>query len=117
MQESEVSEMVGGIVIEVAEVKDQSDVLFIDCHDRHYCETCAIYVEKNETSLRIEPGDSIWWQGRYAMWTPKANADKPNCGHRHHVSCQRCGVDYDIRIPRVGYSGAVHPAREQKGGE
>ncbi len=109
--------MVGGIVIEVASVRDRPDVLFVDVADRaggpkSKNQTCAIYVEKNPTSEKIEIGDSLWWQGRFAMWTPLANR-KPLCDHEHHYSCQRCGVDYDIKIPRVGYSGVTHPARKE----
>lgn len=96
--------MVGGIVIEVAEVRDRPDVLFVDCRETNpkYRDTCAIYVEKNETSMCIEPGDSLWWQGRWAMWTPQANRRSEE---------GKCGRDYDIKIPRVGYSGVQHPAR------
>ena len=32
---------------------------------------CAIYVERNEDALQIKQGDSLWWQGRKAYWTPK----------------------------------------------
>lgn len=104
--------MVGGIVIEVSEVKDQPDVLFIDCRDRTYSkDTCAIFVEKNATSEQVQIGDRIWWQGCEAMWTPDANLGK-TCNCREHDDCSsRSGVDYDIRIPRVGYSGVNHPVR------
>jgi len=38
-------------------------------------------------------GDSIWWQGEKAMWTPRwANTSG------------KCGVDYDIQYTRIGYS-------------
>lgn len=98
--------MVGGIVIEVAEVRGRSDVLFVDCRDTRSRDTCAVYLEKNETSDKIQVGDSIWWQDRVAMWTPSGSERLQG------------GVDCDIRIPRVGYSGVVHPFREaeQAGG-
>lgn len=107
--------MVGGTVIEVAEVKDRPDILFVDCRERttgYAGSTCAIYVERNKDSERIEVGDSLWWQGGWAMWTPQANRVK-NCNHRHHESCNRTGIDYDIKIPRRGYSGVEHPARRE----
>lgn len=104
--------MVGGIVIEVSEVKGEPDILYVDCADRTTRrgkpDTCAICVQKNATSERIQIGDSLWWQGGWAMWTPKENRlteeRSTRAGHK-------CGVDYDIRIPRVGYSGVRHPAR------
>ncbi len=106
--------MVGGTVIEVAEVKDRSDVLYVDTADmpegRRKPDTCAIFIQRTETSEKIEVGDALWWQGDWAYWTPKANR-KPSCGYRHHVSCQRAGVDYDIKIRRIGFSGVAHPSR------
>lgn len=105
--------MVGGIVIEVAEVAGKPDVLFVNVAERnppsgraHSPETCAIYVEKNATSDLIAYGDSLWWQGSDALWTPKANCKPDGSG-------QRGGVDYDIRIPRRGYSGIEHPIRRR----
>lgn len=92
--------MVGGRVIEVCGYSDRPDVLFVDVADRPYSriETCAVNVERNETSERIEVGDSLWWQCGWCYWTPQNS-------HR-----QKCGVDFDIKIPKVGYSGIVHPA-------
>ena len=78
--------MVGGIVIEVAW---RGYKVFVDCHDTHYRDTCAIYVERNEDSEQIEVGDRLWWQGGSAMWTP---ADESRM---------------EVRIPRVGYSGVA----------
>lgn len=99
--------MIGGRVIEVAEVPDRPDVLFVDVADRPYrtVETCAIYVERNEQSLQIEVGDTVWWHGRLAMWTPQSNI-----GYHLHDDAQQ-GVDFDIKIPRIGYSGVQHPSR------
>lgn len=105
--------MVGGKVIEVCSVKDRPDVLFVDCADkprgRSKADTCAIYVERTPSAEKIEIGDSLWWQGRTAYWTPACNnisseesAKRGNKG----------GRDYDIPIPRVGYSGVKHPSRE-----
>ncbi len=100
--------MVGGRVIEVAEVPGRPEVLFVDCaeraHGRRRCDTCAIYVERNPTSLQIEIGDSLWWQGRLAYWTPQQNRGRDRA---------KSGVDYDIAIPRVGYSGVQHPSRSK----
>lgn len=57
--------MIGGIVIEVANVKDRPNVLYVDCRDRN--DTCAVYVERNAKSDQIQIGDSLWWQGRFVL--------------------------------------------------
>lgn len=104
--------MVGGTVIEVADQPGRPDVLFVDCADkprgRRVADTCAINVERNANSERIEIGDSVWWQGGWAMWTPKDNRCAMDEAERRGL---KCGVDFDIKIPRVGYSGAGHPSR------
>ena len=100
--------MVGGTV---EEVLWRTDRIWVNAKDNNHASECAIYVERNATSERIKPGDQIWWQGRMAMWTP-AESRVEECGHREHITCLgRCGVDYDIQIPRVGYSGVSHPAK------
>lgn len=107
--------MVGGKVIEVAEVPGRPEILFVDCADmprgRRKPDTCAIYVERNKTSEQIQIGDSLWWQGPYAMWTPQRNRMVETEAERRGL---KCGVDYDIKIPRVGCSGVTHPARKGK---
>lgn len=112
--------MVGGNVIEVCNVPGRPDVLFVDVADRaggpeSRIQTCAVYVERNENSERIQIGDSLWWQCGFCMWTPQANRLEV-CNHEHHYSCQRCGVDYDIKIPKIGYSGVSHPLMNDSGG-
>lgn len=97
--------MVGGTVIEVSEVSGRPEVLFVDCRDRTYAkDTCAIYVERNQTSERIELGDCVWWQGRHAYWTPQTNRERDEAD-------LGCGIDFDIPLPRVGFSGVTHPSR------
>lgn len=96
--------MVGGKAIEVADVKERPGVIFVDVADRgggRRTDTCAIYVERNSNSEKIEIGDSLWWQGGWAMWTPAT----------YRQGSGKCGVDYDIKIPRVGFSGIKHPTR------
>lgn len=87
--------MVGGIVIEAAE---RDGRIFIDCRDRHNRDTCAIWVEKDENSVQVQIGDSIWWQGGHAMWTPAAVRDAKQ-------ENTRSGVDYDIKLRKVSNSG------------
>jgi hypothetical protein len=90
--------MVGGRVKETLIIGDR---VWVNARDTTYRDECAIYVERNPNSERIQPGDMIWWQGRSAMWTPAEN-----------LGLSRCGVDYDIEIPRIGYSGVSHPGKK-----
>lgn len=93
--------MVGGIV---KEVLLRGDKVWVNARCTTYRDECAIYVVRNSDAERIRVGDSIWWQGRMAMWTPYENTQRPEAE-------LRCGVDFDIQIPRIGYSGVVHPAQ------
>ena len=89
--------MVGGTVVEICEFEGKYWVNVRDNRDE-----CAIFVEKNEDSDKVEIGDGLWWQGRDAFWTPqdfKGASEKGMSG----------GVHYDIKIPRIGYSGVPHP--------
>jgi hypothetical protein len=80
--------MVGGVVIEVITLPDR---LWINTMNRKRLDDrCAIYVERNETSERIKPNDSLWWQGDHAFWTP----------HNRRVDSP-----FDIMIRRIGFSG------------
>lgn len=99
--------MVGGIVIEVV---DLATKVYINVADRPYSklEECAIYVERNVDSERIEIGDAVWWQGGFAMWTPQGSRVG---GEKAEKRGLKCGKDYDIKIPRIGYSGVNHPSR------
>lgn len=94
--------MVGGEVIDVVRCLDRVWVNTIEPQRPN--QPCAIYVERNEASERIQPGDALWWQGRYAMWTPAENRVPMGSRPDH-----RGGIDYDVRIPRVGYSGVSEP--------
>jgi hypothetical protein len=87
--------MVGGKIVEV---NDCGELLEVVCADRTYPkERCAVKIKKGKHWKALRPGDSFWWQGSRAMWTPQENAvsDKPG---------QVCGKDYDIVFRRVGYS-------------
>lgn len=99
--------MVGGTVIEVV---DLATKVYVNCADkprgRKKADECAIYVKRTPESEKIEIGDSIWWQGRVAYWTTCANRN----GHNRGLEC---GVDYDIPIPRIGYSGVSHPTNRE----
>lgn len=98
--------MIGGTVIETIELEDR---VWINCQDDNYpSDRCAIYVEKDSKARCVSEGDSVWWQSDRAMWTPACNRGK-TCDHRHHYSCSRVGVDYDIRLKRIGFSGVSRP--------
>lgn len=94
--------MIGGMVIEVIDnVMGRPDVIWVNVMDtqppkRKRFDMCAIYVDKNETSLQIRAGDSIWWQGNIALWTPRKVKESGD-------------GEYDIHIPRVGFSGVQRP--------
>lgn len=92
--------MVGGVVVKVVPLMDK---VWVNCEETDSAQQCAIYVERNDSSLKIRPGDSLWWQGAYAMWTPFENRGKPN---------GKAGVDYDRRILRIGNSGVAYPTME-----
>jgi hypothetical protein len=100
--------MVGGIVIEVV---PESGRVWLNVRDKVYTkDTCAIYVERTPEAMLVSPGDSVWWQGEWAMWTPQSYLGV-GCQHREHVDCTgHAGTDYDIRIPRASYSGVGRPA-------
>lgn len=97
--------MVGGKVIEVIARPDK-EIIWVNCQDNR--DECAIYVVMNEMSRKIKPGDSLWWQSDSAMWTPAENRWKNPEG--------KCGVDFDIRLPRVGFSGVPRPTPDMLAG-
>lgn len=97
--------MVGGTVIEVVESASRVWVNVRD--DAHPRDTCAVYLEP--AGLVVTPGDALWWQGEFCYWTPKAKR-VAECEHREHITCEgKAGVDYDIPIRRLSYSGVRRP--------
>ena len=101
--------MVGGTVEEV--IPCAEGTIWVGCVETRpnpparRPDRCAIYVEATDTAMRIAPGDIVWWQGQDAMWTPAKNRKRPEAE-------LRCGKDFDIRIPRSGYSGVPRPPAE-----
>jgi hypothetical protein len=96
---------VGG---KVCEVIDTGDRVWIDTKNvvRHtktgkrlYTEHCAIYVRRDDRSRCVSVGDSVWWQGRHAMWTPRAKDGSVLTGP-------------DVLLDRIGYSGVKRPEGE-----
>lgn len=79
--------MVGGVVINIVKMDEST---WVECLDTTYAsDTCAIRV-KDAREMKV--GDSLWWQGNRAMWTPK-----PDDGRE------------DIILERVGYSHSTIP--------
>lgn len=100
--------MVGGVVIGISKQNEKTHVHVADCP--HYpqhgrgdeCprpDTLCVYTDaikvRDDTPVEIQIGDSFWWQSGYCYWTPKANRNKPG---------NRSGVDYDIKLTKLGYS-------------
>lgn len=81
---------VGGRVVEVQRFEDR---IWVATKERDYPrdEPTAVYVERNEDSEWICPGDSLWWQMRTAYWTPQTLERR------------------DVTIPRIGYSHTERP--------
>ena len=93
--------MVGGNVTEVRVV--DAECLWVNCEStQHAGQFCAIQIERTEQGEKVEAGDMLWWQGRYAMHTPQENRKRPEDELRQ-------GVDYDVQIPRASYSGVPRP--------
>lgn len=109
--------MVGGVIIGLSRNHDgETHVNVADCphqpkHGRgDECprpDTCCVYTDgkrEDGSEAELAIGDSFWWQSGSCYWTPRANVGA-TCGHREHIDCKRrCGVDYDIRLKKLGYS-------------
>jgi hypothetical protein len=84
----------GGIIIEVVDSVTDGKV-WINCRDHRFGDVNGIWVERTAEAQQIEFGDTVWWQGQYAYWTP-ANRSR-----------------FDVRIPRIG-ADVTQPVRGQK---
>ncbi len=68
----------------------------------------AIQVEKNLLIKRhMSPGDTVWWQGRKAFWTPRDRRLPDGDGVWHLAE--------DVELARVGYSYSVDDDGRVKG--
>ena len=90
---------VGGKVIETI---DTGSRVWINTEEVLNGQTCAIYVERTPAALSVSPGDSVWWQGSWAMWTPK---DKHG----------RAYSKADMHLARIGFSGVSRPDAAMRG--
>ena len=75
--------MVGGMIIALAEGEQG---IIVTVGEQPYGNLQTLCVEVARTNHRLGLGDTLWWQGKYAYWTP---AD---------------GSQSDVRIPRLSYS-------------
>lgn len=86
--------MVGGRVIETIPcVVDGEARVWINVRGTRgeHGNTCAVYVEDAPSARSVSEGDSLWWQGSWAFWTP------------------RVGGFSDYRLRRIGCSGVSRP--------
>lgn len=82
--------MVGGIIVDI--VKVDAGKWWVNCVEnfvRRTPDQCAIYLDP--LGRPVDVGDTVWWQGRSAFWTP---ADRSLI---------------DVKLPRIGCSGVSHP--------
>jgi hypothetical protein len=83
---------VGGKVVETIVLDEK---VWVNTKDGPYKSTTAIYVERTAESRSISEGDTVWWQGQWAFWTP-AN-----------------GPFEDRKLKRIGFSGVKRPEVEK----
>lgn len=86
---------VGGKVVETIVLADK---VWVNTRERQSGDECAIYVERTPESRTISNGDSLWWQGRNAYWTPRSGSMKRNPPFT------------DRKIARIGCSGVSRPS-------
>lgn len=90
----------GGIVIETIAVKNR---IWINTKEKEYYRTeCAIYVEDTPEARCVSKGDTVWWQGDKAYWTPKDKNGNP---------IERKDGKYvaNVVLKRIGFSGVKRP--------
>jgi len=59
--------MIGGIVRSVNQVNKHLKTALLVQDDRS-SDFCVVNVQ---TDIKINVGDTVWWQGRFVYWTPK----------------------------------------------
>lgn len=99
--------MVSGVVIGVSRSEGKAHVHVAECphypkHRKGLCpnpDTCCVYTDevrvKDGVRVEVQIGDSFWWQAGQCYWTPKENREREG---------NRCGVDFDIALKKIGYS-------------
>lgn len=85
---------VGGTVIETV---ISGDCVWINTKEKpEYRSECAIYVDNTPEARAVSEGDTVWWQGGFAFWTPKNKHGK------------RVGP-VEVKLKRRGASGISRP--------
>lgn len=79
--------MVGGVIEAVTPRGNAWRIVVIDKREGG-TDWASVTIERSP-HYYPRPGDSLWWQGRYAYWTP---ADKSQ---------------QDVRLERIGYASGV----------
>ncbi len=88
-------------VLKVINIVELEDHTWLQCESQADGQVCATRIYgptpvliANEDAVRrpMRPGDALWWQGRYAFWTPL-----PSLGVA------------DLVLPRFGYSHEMIP--------
>lgn len=89
--------MTGGKVVETIELEDK---IWVNCedetvpqwNDKNFApKQSAIYIEKTAAGRCVQDGDTIFWEGEYALWTPRKKAFT------------------DYKLKRVGAVGVKRP--------
>lgn len=94
----------GGIVVET--IICPNGRVWINTKEKEYYRSeCAIYVKDSPQARCVAVGDSVWWQGNQAFWTPK---DK--CGKPIERKDGKCNVA-NVVLERIGFSGVKRPAQ------
>ena len=117
--------MVGGLVIQIAEVVwDGSPRLFLNCQEQVWSskeqrqvstkQTCAIFVEPDERTPYVEFGDTVWWHGDTAFWTPRDRSD----GALMALALALGITDpVDVKLRKIGGSGVELVFMLEEGGK
>ena len=93
-----------GLIIEASESKSRPEIMYLELRLNGSGELVRLWVEKTPESSQIEWGDFLVLKNsREALWTPRQSFEK--CGAKP-------GVDFDIKLTRVGTSGLPHPERQ-----
>jgi len=90
--------MIGGTIIEIIELRDR---FWVNCQDAVSPSQCAVFVSKTVHARCISEGDALWWQADQCYWTPACNMKR--------LKVLQCGVEFDIKIPKIGFSGMPRP--------
>lgn len=92
---------VGGVVVEALPCRVRGeDRVWVNTREPSSGDECAIYVEDSPAARSISEGDSLWWQGPWAMWTPRRSVG------RRQVQVAEWS---DHKLKRIGCSGVARP--------